>query len=153
MLDNFHFSWYASLSIFSFIYFATSIVAYFLVPEEYLPEEQLGPCELASNMIDIMKVFYKRKVSNVLNLIDFCFLENQMFILLFWLPYYFNKLGYGYSSSYIALAYPICIVFGTIIFHPITEKFPRHNGLINSILIALSFLSFFAMLFFGGDQS
>lgn len=76
-----------------------------------------------------------------------------MFILLFWLPYYFHKLGYGYQSTYIALAYPIAIIIGSFIFNPLLDRFPEQKGIITSILILITFLSFFAMLFFGSDQS
>ena len=47
-------------------------------------------------MASIIKVYYSRRVSNLLNWLDYLFLENQMFILLFWPAYYFNQLGYGY---------------------------------------------------------
>ena len=100
-----------------------------------------------------MKIFYRRQTSNILQLIDFCFLENHMFVLLFWLPYYFNKLGYGYSSTTIAIAYPIFIVIGSFVFNPVFDRFPKQVYLISIILVLFTFLGFAAMLFFGSDQA
>ena len=104
-------------------------------------------------MVSNIKVYYTRKTSNLLNLFDYLFLENQMFILLFWPAYYFNKLGYGYTSSLIVSAFPICVVLGTLICQPLIDKFPTRTNIITVILIALNFLSFFGMAFLGSDQS
>ena len=75
-----------------------------------------------------------------------------MFILLFWPAYYFNKLGYGYASSTIVSAFPFCAVVGVLVCQPLYEKCPSHSGVIGSILVGLSFLSFAGMLVLGKDE-
>ena len=76
-----------------------------------------------------------------------------MFVFLFWLPYYFNKLGYGYSSTIIAIAYPIFIVLGAFVFNPIFDRFSQQVHIISIVLVTVTFLGFAGMLFLGSDQS
>ena len=84
MEDALQWPWYATISVFSVANLFLAIVAYILIPEEYLPEEQTQVCEYASNMASIIKVYYGRRTSNWLNLLEYIFLENQLFILVFW---------------------------------------------------------------------
>ena len=104
-------------------------------------------------MATIIRTYFSRKASNVLNWLDFMFLNNQQFILLFWPAYYFSQLGYGYASSVIVSAYPVFVVLGTLVFQPLFQKFPTYSGIIGSILIALNCLSFAGMFFLGNDES
>ena len=50
----------------------------------------MGICEYAVSMGSIIRVYFSRKTSNVLNWLDYILLDNQTFILLFWPAYYFN---------------------------------------------------------------
>ena len=129
-----------------------AILAYALIPEEYLPEEQMGVCEYAGSMVGIIKAYYRRRASNSVNLLEYMFLENQLFILLFWPAYYFNQLGYGYASSTIVAAFPCCAILGVLVCQPVFERFPTHSGLIGCILAGLSCLSFAGMLLLGKDE-
>ena len=99
-----------------------------------------------------MKIYYRRKASNIVHLFDLCFLENQIFVLLFWLAFYFNKIGYGYSSTAIAIAYPISIVLGSFVFNPLIAKLSRYTRLITTSLLSLAFFSFFGILFLGSEE-
>ena len=103
-------------------------------------------------MATIIRAHFSRKTSNVLNWLDYLFLDNQQFILLFWPAYYFNQLGYGYASSTIVSAFPICAVLGVLVCQLLLQKFPACSGIIGSILIALNCLSFSGMFFLGNDE-
>ena len=153
MEDTLQWPWYAALTAFSLVHLLTAVIAYVAVPEEYLPEEQMELCEYASSMASIIKVYYSRRVSNLLNWLDYLFLENQMFILLFWPAYYFNQLGYGYASSLIVSAFPFCTILGILVCQPLFGRFPDHSGAVGCILVALSFLLFLSMLLLGKDES
>ena len=154
MEDTLGLSWYASISAFSVLYLVTAILTYVLVPEEYLPErEYQGVWEYASSMAKIMKGYYGRKTSNWLNLLDFIFLDNQLYIVLFWAVFYFSKLGYGYTSSMIASVFPACMVLGTLVLQFVLGKHLAQKPFITVILVGLNFLTFMMLLVLGNDQS
>ena len=74
MEDALQWPWHAAITVFSAANLFLATVAYALIPEEYLPEEQTQVCEYASNMASIIKVYYGRRTSNWLNLLEFIFL-------------------------------------------------------------------------------
>ena len=58
MEDTLKWPWHVALFVFSVVAFLTAALTFVLVPEEYLPEEQMGVCEYAGNMASILKVYY-----------------------------------------------------------------------------------------------
>ena len=47
--------------------------------------------------------------------------ENFYFNILFWAPYYFSKIGYGFESSLISFIVPITMAIGSIIFEQLSK--------------------------------
>ena len=151
MEDTLQWSWYAALSVFSLVKLLAAILARITVAEEYLPDGRREFCDYATSMASIIKVYYKRRTSNSLNLLEYLFLSNQMLLLLYWPAYYFNQLGYGYASSTIVSVFPFCAALGILLCQPLFERLPAHSGVIAPILVGLSCLSFMGMLLLGKD--
>ena len=72
-----------------------------------------------------MKNFYQRKGSNIILLFDYCLLDNQTLLIVFWVPFFFEKEGLGFDATWILFSYSIGTSMGALIINPILKIFPE----------------------------
>ena len=78
--------------------------------------------------------------------------ENFYFNLLFWIPYYFSKIGYGFESSVISLMFPITMALGSIIFEQISRLCDSTMNFIVGGFYIIIFLINLAFMFMGSEK-
>ena len=75
-------------------------------------------------MLKIIKEYYKKNASNVLLACEFSFKDSQASLVVFWVFYYFNKTGFEFAATWIAMAYPIGTMIGSFLVNPLLKKCP-----------------------------
>lgn len=91
MVDDLQLHWVISLFTFTMIYLLTGILTCIIVPEKTMSknsnEETTG--EKICNVLSGLKNYYKRDSSNVLLLLEYCFLDTQGAMSVYWIPFFF----------------------------------------------------------------
>ena len=70
-----------------------------------------------------MKVYYSRNLSNVLLLLEYCFIDNISNMVVYWVPFFFMAVGFGFNATWVALSYPIGVALGSFIISPLLNRF------------------------------
>lgn len=86
-------------------------------------------------MLKIIKEYLKKNVSNILLVFDFCFIDNQTSMIVFWIPHFFRQTGFGMYAAWIALTYPGGTMVGSFIVNPLLKKCPQYIPIFTSILL------------------
>ena len=85
----------------------------------------------------MLKGYYKRKVSNILVLIEYCFIDNQGAMIVYWMAYFFIRVGFGFNATWVALGYPLGAAVGSFTTSPLVNLFPTYAPLTTSVLLFL----------------
>ena len=129
-------------------YLLTGILTYILVPEDFLEanneDETIG--SKICKMLKIIKAFMKKNVSNILLVFDFCFIDNQTSMIVFWIPHFFRQSGFSYAATWIALTYPAGTMIGSFVVNPLLKKCPKHIPKFTIVLLALEMLCFLGVI-------
>ena len=72
-------------------------------------------------ILKTLKRYYSRKGSNVVLLFEYCFLDNQANIIVYWVPFFFMKSGFGFDAIWVALSYPIGVIIGSFTICPLVN--------------------------------
>ena len=114
--------------IFALIYLFTGILVCALVPEQLVrKEEEIEGKTFSEKTCEIfqtLKNFYQRKGSNILLLFDYCLLDNQTSSIVFWVPFFFEKEGFGFDATWMVFSYSIGTSVGALIINPLLKIFP-----------------------------
>ena len=125
MIYDLGYHWVTSLFTFTMIYLFTGIVTCFFVPEKKIDfdgeDENLTTGQKICSIMKTMKVYYGRKASNIILLVEYCFIDSQSAMVVYWVPFFFMQMGFGYTAIWIALSYPAGQIFGSLTLIPLVN--------------------------------
>ena len=141
MLADLELDWIISLFTFTMLYLTTGLLTYALVPEQHIDidnqEAELSIAGKTCLILKMLKGYYKRKASNVLVLVEYCFIDNQGAMIVYWMAYFFIRVGFGFDAPWVALGYPLGAAVGSFTTSPLVNLFPTYAPLTTSILLFL----------------
>ena len=100
-----------------------------------------------------LKGHYGRKISNVILLFDYLTLACLRVMFVFWLTYFFAKLGYEENSIILSLSVPVGIVISAVLFVPMVDHCKNHIPSISVMLLVLNLMVVVSTLFTGKGES
>ena len=93
MVDDLGLHWTTSLFTFTMIYLFTGILTCIVVPEKTMTaqesEEEQGTGRKICSVLSGLKNYYIRHRSNVFLLLEYCFLDTQGAMSVYWIPFFF----------------------------------------------------------------
>ena len=87
-------------------------------------EENQTIGEKICSMFKILKEYLKRNISNIILVLEYCFIDNQPIMIVYWVPFFFMESGFGFLATWIALSYPIGVCLGAFTMVPLVGAFP-----------------------------
>ena len=140
-MDDLGVNWAGSMLIFALIYFFTGILVCAFIPEQLVRREGETEgqtfSEKTCEIFQILKNFFQRKGSNVILLFDYCFLDNQTSSIVYWAPFYFMKLGFGYNATWMVFSYSVGTSLGSLTINPLLKCFPSIASVATVVLLVL----------------
>ena len=101
-----------------------------------------------------LKGHYGRKVSNVILLFYYLTLSCLRVMFIFWLTYFFAKLGSEENAILLTLSVPVGIVTSTVLFLPMVDVCKNYIPFVSVLLLVLNLSVVVSTLFMGeGDNS
>ena len=144
-------SWAGSMLIFALIYLFTGILVCAFIPEQLVKREEETEektfCEKTCEIFQTLKNFFQRKGSNVILLFDYCFLDNQTSSIVYWAPFFFMKMGFGYNATWMVFSYSVGTSLGSLTINPLLKYFPRIASVATVILLTLECTCFLIVYF------
>ena len=70
-------------------------------------------------------------------LLEYCFIDNQANMIVYWVPFFFMKAGFGFDATWIALSYPIGVLIGSFTVCPFVNYFAAYAGILVSVILFL----------------
>ena len=141
MVDDLELDWVVSLFTFTMIYLLTGILTCVIVPEQRIEMEGEEADMTAGRKVCIvmktLKDYYRRNASNALLLVEYSFVDNQGAMIVYWMAYFFMRVGFGFNAAWIALGYPIGAAIGSFTTSPLVNAFPSYAPLSVSIILFL----------------
>ena len=129
------------------IFLVSSLLFYDLLEEVEIETESWS----VADIVEKLKEHYNRRTSNWLLFWDFILLSNEGMIELYWVPYYFAKIGFGYKSILLGLAAPTRPLLGSVILMLVINPCFPDKSKITVIILALSFVIMGSVLLLGDD--
>ena len=94
-----------------------------------------------------------RKKSNILFSLDYCFMENIIFIEVFWITFYFVTKGYVDNIAGLSSIYPFSIILGSFTLIPLFSFCQFKKSLLTSGLLVANFLIMLSFIFLNSEKS
>ena len=153
-IEDLKIHWAGSMLIFGLIYFFTGILVCAFIPEQLVRREETEGKTLSEKTCEIfqtLKGFFQRRTSNILLLFDYCFLDNQTSSIVYWAPFYFMQLEFGYDATWMVFSYSIGTSLGSLTINPLLKFFPKIASPTTIILLMLECTCFLIVYFVEKD--
>ena len=141
IVDDLELDWVVSLFVFAMIYFLIGVLTCIIVPEKRIEtdaeEDNQSVLEKTRQILKTLKNYYKRQASNVILLMEYCFIDSQGAMIVYWVPFFFMKVGFGFDATWVALSYPIGVAIGSFSTSPLINYFSNYANLITTFILFL----------------
>ena len=98
-------------------------------------------------MMETLGQYLKRNISNVILIFQYCFIDNQPIMVVYWVPFFFMKSGFGFLATWIAVSYPIGVCLGSFTMTPLVGAFPTRAPILTTLFLLIQTICFLCFWF------
>ena len=85
-------------------------------------------------------------------LFDYCLLDNQTSSIVFWVPFFFEKQGFGFDATWMVFSYSIGTSIGALIINPLLKFFPEKASPATVFLLFIECCCLFSVFLIEKDK-